>query len=167
MKRLATAVLAAVTLAGSLASAAPAYAHERRHERGWDRRDRDHDDDDDRRGRRHGSRADRQHDEWRRERAYERWDDRRHNGYWHDSRWYYGPPPGHWRDDVRYDYRAWRRGERLPAYYRDSYRPIDYRRHHLRAPPRGYHYVYNDDREEYLLIGIATGVILGVILAGE
>jgi Ni/Co efflux regulator RcnB len=66
---------------------------------------------------------------------------------------------------VRYGYHAWRRGDRLPAYYRDHYHPVDYRHYRLRPPPRGYHYVYNDDRDEYLLVGIATGVILGVILA--
>ena len=36
----------------------------------------------------------------------------------------------------------------------------------LRRPPRGYHYV-RDDRGDYLLVGIATGVILGVILANN
>ena len=63
---------------------------------------------------------------------------------------------------VDYGYRGWRRGDRLPAYYRDYYRPVDYRAYRLRAPPRGYHYV-RDDRGDYLLVGIATGVILGII----
>ena len=42
----------------------------------------------------------------------------------------------------------------------------DYDRYGLRRPPRGYHYV-RDDRGDYLLVGIATGVILGVILANS
>jgi Ni/Co efflux regulator RcnB len=175
MKRLALAAIAAATFAAPLAIASPAFAdddHRGRHERGWD--DRHHDDDwDDRRhyrdGYRDGRRADRQHEYWRREREreryYDRWDDRRYNGYWHEGRWYYGPPPRHYRD-VRYDYRRWRHGDRLPRYYYDRFERIDYRHHRLRPPPRDCYYLYDRDRDEYLLVGIATGVILGVILGG-
>ena len=161
MKHLALAGLAAAMFAGQLAIAAPAAADDR-HGRGhgrYDRHDRDHDDWDDRRDERrayrHGYREGRHHD---------RWDDRRHNGYWDGGRWHYGRP-AHFHDDYRYDYRAWRRGDRLPPYYRDYYREVDWRYYRLRPPPRGYHYVYNDDRDEYILVGIATGVILGIILA--
>jgi Ni/Co efflux regulator RcnB len=64
---------------------------------------------------------------------------------------------------VHYDYRGWRRGDRLPRYYRDRYVVIhDYHRYGYRHPPRGYHYV-RDDRGDLLLVGIATGVILGII----
>jgi Ni/Co efflux regulator RcnB len=52
----------------------------------------------------------------------------------------------------------------LPSYYRDRYRDVDYRNYHLRAPPRGYHYV-RDDRGSILLVGLATGVILSSILS--
>lgn len=71
------------------------------------------------------------------------------------------------RWDNRGEYRGhhWRRGDRLPSAYRDRYRPVDYRHAHLRAPPRGYHYVRDDNSGETLLVGIATGVILGVILS--
>lgn len=55
-----------------------------------------------------------------------------------------------------------RHGERLPSYYRTRYAPVDYRRHHLRAPPRGYHYV-QDDRGEILLVAIVTGLIASII----
>jgi Ni/Co efflux regulator RcnB len=44
-------------------------------------------------------------------------------------------------------------------------RQIDYRRAHLRAPPRGYHYVRDDNTGETLLVGLATGVILSIILS--
>lgn len=64
------------------------------------------------------------------------------------------------------DRRDWRRGDRLPSYYRSHYREVNYRDHGWRAPPRGYHYV-RDDRGDALLVGIATGAILGVILAGQ
>jgi Ni/Co efflux regulator RcnB len=152
MKRFASAALAAAMFAASVGAATPAAAHNR-NDRGWDRHDRDDDDRNDRRRYRDG----RRHDQW---------DRRHHNGYWHDGRWYYGPPR-YFNDGYRYDYRAWRRGDRLPPYYRDQYRVVDWRRHHLRPPPRGCHYVYDYDREEYILVGIATGVILGVILAGN
>jgi Ni/Co efflux regulator RcnB len=152
-KRLATAMLAALTFAAPLAvtSEAAAQHRGRGHDDrdGWDRdgdgRDRD------------WRRDDRRHD------RYDRRDRRRsrYNGYNYNGRWYYGPAPAEY-GYVDYGYRAWRRGDRLPAYYRDYYRPVDYRAYRLRAPPRGYHYV-RDDRGDYLLVGIATGVILGII----
>jgi len=169
MKRLAIAALAAATFAAPLAVATPALADPphrgRDRDRDWDRRDRDYDNRDDRRDERRAYRDGRR-DERRDDRRRDRWDNARHNGYHYQGRWYYGPPPARWRDEVRYDYRAWRRGDRLPAYYRDHYRQVDYRHYRLRPPPRGYHYV-RDDRGDYLLVGIATGVILGVILAGN
>jgi Ni/Co efflux regulator RcnB len=165
MKKLAFAAVAAATLVAPLALASEAAAH-RRDGRGY-HDDRDHD-----RGRgrdRHWRRGG--HDDWYDRRIYRdgyndgrrhhRWDHRFHNGYWHHDRWYYGPPP-RYSDAYRYDYRAWRRGDRLPAYYRDYYRPIDYRYYGLRPPPRGCHYV-RDDRGDFLLVAVATGVILSVI----
>jgi len=144
MKRLLTAALAAATFAAPLSAgvaAADPYDHGR-HDRG------DHD-----RGRGWG----------RDDRGRHDWDDRRYNGYTYQNRWYYGRPP------VSYygwepGYRDWRRGDRLPAYYRSRYGEVDWRYYHLRPPPRGYHYV-RDDRGGYLLVGIATGVILGSILS--
>lgn len=162
MKSFALAAFVAATFAAPLALPSDADARDRRGDRhrDWDRdRDRDRDWRRDRGRDRHyrDSRRDSRRD-------YNRWDRSRYNGYWHSGRWYYGPPPAHYRD-VRYEWRQWRRGDRLPSYYRDYYRPVDYRHYRLRPPPRGYHYV-RDDRGNYLLIGIATGVILGVILAG-
>lgn len=90
----------------------------------------------------------------------------RHNGYTYEGRWYYGAPPAAYYGYYEPGYRAWRRGDRLPMYYRDSYRDVDWRYYHLRRPPRGYHWV-RDDRGEYLLVGIATGVILGTILSNN
>ncbi|HRO03892.1 MAG TPA: RcnB family protein [Terricaulis sp.] len=167
-KHLAIAALAAATFAAPLALAPEAAAQHRgdRHDR-YDRDDR-RGDRYDRRENRREARDDRRNynrgyrDGRRDDRRADRWDNRRYNGYHYQGRWYYGPPPRHYRD-VRYDYRQWRRGDRLPGYYRDHYRVVDYRHYrHLRAPPRGYHYV-RDDRGDYLLVGIATGVILGII----
>lgn len=164
MKRFATALLAAVTFAAPMTLPTQAAAQRYDRDRHWDDDDRDDRRDwrrerrDDRRNYRRGYRDGRRDDD--------RWDRRRHNGYWYGSRWYYGPPPAHWRDHARYDYRRWRRGDRLPSYYRSHYDRVDWRYHRLRPPPRGYHYV-RDDRGDYLLVGIATGVILGVILANN
>ncbi|MGZ5195112.1 MAG: RcnB family protein [Ramlibacter sp.] len=55
------------------------------------------------------------------------------------------------------------RGDRLPAEYRGrSYVVDDWRGHHLSAPPRGYHWVQMGS--DYVLVAIATGVILQLLL---
>lgn len=99
-------------------------------------------------------------------RQAQRWNARQHNGYTYNGRWYYGQPTRQIMNSNRYEpgYRSWRRGDRLSAYERSHYRRIDYRRERLREPPRGYQYV-RSDRGETLLVGIATGVILSVILS--
>ncbi len=166
MKRLAVAALAALTFAAPLMVAGAAAADPPRHERGYNG---DDDRGDYREGYRDGRQADRRDDRRDERNAYRagRWDQRHHNGYSYRGRWYYGPPPqayyGH--RDFALGYHAWRRGERLPAYYRDYYRGVDYRHYRLRPPPRGYHYV-RDDRGDFLLVGITTGIILGIIAAG-
>ena len=56
-----------------------------------------------------------------------------------------------------------RRGGRLPPQYRGrQYVVNDWRGHRLSAPPRGYHWVQNGG--DYLLVAIATGVILQLLL---
>jgi Ni/Co efflux regulator RcnB len=55
------------------------------------------------------------------------------------------------------------RGQRLPVEYRHrSYVVDDWRGHQLTAPPRGYHWVQTGG--DYLLVAIATGIILQVFL---
>jgi Ni/Co efflux regulator RcnB len=55
------------------------------------------------------------------------------------------------------------RGERLPSAYRSrQYVVDDWRGHHLSAPPRGYHWVQTGG--DYVLVAIATGVILQLLL---
>ncbi len=171
MKRLLTSVLAAATFAAPLALPASAHADQRRGDRHYDL-DNDRDYRRDRRDDRRDYRRDRRDDrrDYRRERRDDRrdyrrarWDDRRYNGYYRQGRWHYGPPPAHYRDHVDYGWRGWRRGARLPSYYRSRYVVVqDYHRYGYRHPPRGYHYV-RDDRGVLLLVGIATGVILGII----
>ncbi|MEW5836310.1 MAG: RcnB family protein [Pseudomonadota bacterium] len=77
-------------------------------------------------------------------------DDRGHgrgHGRGHDRDWV---PPGH----------RWERGHRYDG---PVYVVHDYREYRLRPPPRGYHWVRSDDGQ-YLLIGIATGIILDQVL---
>ncbi|MBL8559312.1 MAG: RcnB family protein [Hyphomonadaceae bacterium] len=157
MKRILVAAAAAMSFAAPLALSSAAHADPRGHHRNYDRHDRGYD-------YRHDRRDDRR--DYRQGYRDGRWDARRHNGYYLGNRWHYGPPPQAYygRRDFRVDYRQWRRGDRLPAYYRQYYAPVDYRYHRLSAPPRGHHWV-RSDRGEYLLVGIATGVILGLALA--
>ena len=170
MKRIITAVLAAASLGAPLAVPATAAAHER------DYRHRDYDRDDDQRYRDdqedHYRDSDLRTDRYRRDlrRAIRRedWNARAFNGYTYRGQWHYGAPPAAYYDDPYFDpgYRAWRRGDRLPSYYRDRYDVVDWRDCGLRAPPRGYRYV-EDDRGNYLLVAIATGVILSVLLSDD
>jgi Ni/Co efflux regulator RcnB len=160
MKRLILSLAAIAAVAGPIAAAGVARAdpppwagggrdHERDggHDRGrdWGRRDegRDHD---------------------RREDFRERhdWDDRRHNGYYYNNRWLYGPPPSAYYSDPYYrpGFSAWRRGVVLPPHYR-GYVVGDYYRYHLRPPPRGYAWYRVGD--EYLLAAVATGLIFEII----
>ena len=56
----------------------------------------------------------------------------------------------------------WRRGERLPVtYYQNRTYYVDYRRAHLRAPPRGYQWVQVDNN--YVMVALATGLIASLI----
>lgn len=58
---------------------------------------------------------------------------------------------------------AFHRGERLPAEFNHrQYVVDDWRGHHLSAPPRGYHWVQTGS--DYVLVAIATGVILQLLL---
>ncbi len=55
------------------------------------------------------------------------------------------------------------RGDRLPPQYRGRiYVVNDWRGHRLSAPPRGYHWVQTGS--DYVLVAIATGVILQLLL---
>lgn len=55
------------------------------------------------------------------------------------------------------------RGGRLPSEYRNrQYVVDDWRGHRLSAPPRGYHWVQTGG--DYVLVAIATGVILQLLL---
>ena len=63
----------------------------------------------------------------------------------------------------RHDNRGhhWARGQRLPSEYRTRGHYVDYRRHHLRAPPRGYQWVQVDNN--YVMVALASGLIASII----
>ncbi|RYG25104.1 MAG: hypothetical protein EON93_22475 [Burkholderiales bacterium] len=56
----------------------------------------------------------------------------------------------------------WRAGDRFGK-YRD-YREVSYRDYRLKQPPRGYHYVRDNNTGEIILAAIATGLIASIIL---
>ena len=56
----------------------------------------------------------------------------------------------------------WRRGERFDYRQARNYRVVnDYRRYHLPAPRRGYHYVQSGN--DVLLVALTSGIIGAVI----
>lgn len=59
---------------------------------------------------------------------------------------------------------GWARGQRYYDYYSGPiYVVHDYPQYRLRQPPYGYHWV-RDDRGDFLLVAIATGIIADLIL---
>lgn len=70
------------------------------------------------------------------------------------------------RKEDRREYRRWAKGQRLDSRYRgNGYYVSDYRRHGLRAPPRGYRWQRVND--QYILAAVATGLIASVIIANN
>jgi Ni/Co efflux regulator RcnB len=76
------------------------------------------------------------------DRGYDRHDDRG----WHDNGRHHG----------------WRRGQRIGHDEWVRYHRVDWRRHHLRRPPRGYEWRQADDGN-YVLAAVATGLIASII----
>lgn len=70
-------------------------------------------------------------------------------------------------DHGRPEIHHWARGERMSDHYHGRVVVVnDYRERHLRVPPRGYHWV-RDDNNNLLLVAIATGVITDMVLNGN
>lgn len=144
----------------------PAWADNDRHDNGHDRGKHGHD-------RRHdgGDHEDRNHDN-RRGNNHRRGHDRTvYVPGW--RRPAYRVPPRAYRHryaEPRVHYRApaqrWQRGAR---YYDRGYGPTyvvrDYSNYGLRNPPRGY-YWRRDNRGEFLLVAIASGIIADLVLHG-
>src|SRR5689334_22377503 len=173
MKRIILSAVASMMLAAPVATApamAQQYGNDRYNndQRGNDRRDNDRHDNGryDNNDRRDNDRYDnnRHRGDWRDDRRDARWDDRRYNGYWLGRSWHWGPPPASYyrRADFRLGWHDWRKGDRL-GYFGTRYVVVDdWRARHLRAPPRGYHYV-RASNGDIILAAIATGLIASII----
>ena len=163
MTSLAIATLTAVLGLGMLAAPSAQAAgdrDDRRGHHGWDDRGRGHD--------RHRNRGHDRRDERRERREWR--DDRRHysagyrEGYRdarHNDRRHYAPPRVVYRGHPPHGWARghdYRRGYRGPVYVVN-----DYNRYDLRHPPRGHHWI-RDDRGNYLLVAIATGIIADWLL---
>lgn len=60
------------------------------------------------------------------------------------------------------DHRRWAKGQRFDRRHATNYRVIDnYRGYHLKAPPRGYHWVRSGN--DAVLIAVTSGIIASVI----
>ncbi|KJV26872.1 RcnB family protein [Luteibacter yeojuensis] len=75
------------------------------------------------------------------------------HGYYHGPSYYHRPPP-----PPRY-YGHWERGHR---YYGPNVVVYDYGSYRLRQPPRGYHWVRENNN--FLLVAIATGIIVDMAI---
>lgn len=61
----------------------------------------------------------------------------------------------------------WARGQRMPStWYRNRGHYVDYRSHHLRAPPRGYQWVQTDDNN-FAMVALTTGLIASIVAANH
>lgn len=157
-----TALKIAPLVLALMAVATPALADDD-DRRGWRDRDhygyRDRDDDDDRRWDRDERRA--YYNGYRDARRHDRWEDR----YERDRR--YHARSGHW-DNGRRGPPPWARGRDYRAYgYRNVYYvPVhEYSRYRLYRPDYGYRWV-RDDRNNFLLVAAATGIISQILRPG-
>jgi Ni/Co efflux regulator RcnB len=62
-------------------------------------------------------------------------------------------------------HRGWRKGGRIAQEDWRRGRPVDYRAHHLRRPPRGYEWREVDGN--YVMAAVAGGIIASLILGGR
>jgi Ni/Co efflux regulator RcnB len=73
-----------------------------------------------------------------------------------------GGQPAGWGQDRGGDHH-WQRGERMGFNDWSSSRPVDYRHHHLRQPPRGYE--WRESNGQYVLAAVATGLIASIMVS--
>ena len=154
-------LLLSPALLGFVLAGLPAMAQGQ--QRGDDRR---HGRDDD--GGRRGD-NDRRNDRGDDRRRYERDDDRqrsqREQAWRREARRYQRNPPARPPQYARGagPYRNIHPGARLPNQYRGRYYVVDnWRGHGLQSPPRGYHWIQAGS--DYVLVAIATGIILQLLL---
>ena len=105
------------------------------------------------------------------------WNDRHDNGrsnamamqHRDNDRWDNDRRDNYRNDDFRHDngrHRGWYKGGRIDrSDWNRGYRINDYRRYHLQRPPRGYEWRRVDNN--YVLAAAATGLIMGLVIAGQ
>lgn len=79
---------------------------------------------------------------------------------------HHGHPPAHHDNGrhVGWYKHSYRRGQRVPVVYLQPRYYVDYHVHRLPPPPHGYRWVRPyGDVEEYLLVQVATGLIMQVL----
>jgi len=81
-------------------------------------------------------------------------DNGRHDNARHDNGYHNGDRHHDWRRGGRIERSDWNRGQR-----------VDWRRHHLRQPPRGYEWRQVDN--QYVMAAVATGVIASILAASH
>jgi Ni/Co efflux regulator RcnB len=59
----------------------------------------------------------------------------------------------------------WRPGGHVSQEYWGHQHEVDWRAHHLRQPPRGYHWVQNGNN--YVLAAVAGGLIASIVAANR
>jgi len=81
-------------------------------------------------------------------------------------------PPGYDHRDDRHDghggpqgHHNWRKGDRISRNDWRRYQSVDWRRHHLRQPPRGYEWREVDG--QYVMAAAATGLVAAIIMANH
>jgi Ni/Co efflux regulator RcnB len=67
------------------------------------------------------------------------------------------------RDD--HGHHSWRKGERIDHNEWRRYSAVDWRRHHLRQPPRGYE--WREVNGQYVMAAAATGLVAAIIAASN
>jgi len=113
--------------------------------------------------------------EYRNDHRYDRRDDRRDDRYYDNRRHgrdrvvyvapRYAPPPRvvYRHGPPAHAYPRWSRGARYDTRgYAPTYVVRDYGYYGLREPPRGHHW-RRDDRGDFILVAVATGLIASVI----
>jgi len=69
----------------------------------------------------------------------------------------------HWAADQGANHH-WARGERMGYNDWSGAQTVDYRQHHLRAPPRGYE--WRESNGQFVMAAVATGVVASIIMDG-
>ena len=70
-----------------------------------------------------------------------------------------GHPPGKHKGW----HKNYRKGERIEVVYLEPRYYVDYRHHHLSAPPVGHRWVRHPDGR-FILVAVATGIIADILL---